>query len=187
MNLIEIADWIKAKEEKEKKREEEKKGNNNSKTKQIDDFWEPVEATEYTLPTVRIPQTRTKACTKAALSKVLAFIHLVEHKRLAHGCTIMPIPETERRLLSITGSQQNSSNLIALMIYIGLISAECKQYRFGTPKKKGNRSKTYRYYYDNEQIIKKYCEDNNINVYQPVKEIPKEALNNQPLPEQFLV
>ena len=125
--------------------------------------WKPVECTEYTLPVFQIPYSRSKANVKRLLGKVLAFIDMVKYQRLAHGCTIMPIATTNKKFKSICGSQQNASNLIQYMITIGLLGLEDNEYQFNATQEEYNKSKTYRYYYDNEQEIIKYCEENDIN------------------------
>jgi len=51
------------------------------------------------------------------------------------------------------------------MIRIGLLSAESNSFHYGSKKKRGNHSKTYRYYYDNELLIKAYCQENGINIF----------------------
>ena len=131
-------------------------------TQQID--WRPVECIDYMLPNLYIPEVRSKVCTKRTLGKVLAFIDMVKHKRLSYGCTVMPIATTNKKFLSICGSQRNASNLIKYMITIGLLSEENQTYQFNA-NSKNNRSKTYRYYYDNETKIKEYCKEHNINKY----------------------
>lgn len=152
MNIIDIVREIELKE----------KQLSTNNTKQID--WRPAECIDYTLPNIYIPEVRSKACTKRTLGKVLAFIDMVKHKRLSHGCTIMPIATTNKKFLSICGSQKNASNLIKYMITIGLLSEEDKTYQYNATSK-NNRSKTYRYYYENEIKIKEYCKEQNINKY----------------------
>lgn len=127
--------------------------------------WRPTECTEYTLPELKIPEVRSKACTKKTLGKVLAFIDMVKYKRLARSCTIMPIATTSKRLISICGSQQNTSNMIKYMIKIGLLEQEDSTYQYNATQEGYNKSKTYRYYYDNEVKIKTYCKEHNINIY----------------------
>lgn len=128
-------------------------------------YWRPMECKEYILPELKIPEVRSKACTKNKLGKVLAFIDMVKYKRLAHGCTIMPIASTSKRLISICGSQQNASNMIKYMVKIGLLGEEDTTYQFNAANEGYNKAKTYRYYYDNEVKIKEYCRENNINKY----------------------
>ena len=90
---------------------------------------------------------------------------MVKYKRLAHRCTIMPIASTNKKFISICGSQRNASNLIQYMITIGLLSLEDNEYQFNATQEGYNKSKIYRYYYDNEQEVIKYCEENDINKY----------------------
>jgi hypothetical protein len=127
--------------------------------------WRPIECNEYSLPELKIPEIRSKACTKKTLGKVLAFIDMVKYKRLAHGCTIMSIACTNKRFISICGSQQNASNLIKYMIKIGLLGEEDATYQFNATQERYNKAKTYRYYYENERKIQDYCRENNINKY----------------------
>jgi hypothetical protein len=117
------------------------------------------------VPELKIPEVRSKACTKKTLGKVLAFIDMVKYKRVSSGCTIMPIASTSKKFVSICGSQQNASNLIRYMIKIGLLSEENTVYQYNATKENYNKAKTYRYYYDNELKIKEYCKENNINKY----------------------
>lgn len=128
-------------------------------------YWRPVECKEYTLPELKIPEVRSKAATKKKLGKVLAFIDMVKHKRLAHSCTIMPIATTNKKFISICGSQQNASNLIKYMVDIGLLREEDATYQYNAAREGYNKAKTYRYYYDNELKVKHYCNENNINKY----------------------
>ncbi len=127
--------------------------------------WRPVECKEYILPELKIPEVRSKASTKKKLGKVLAFIDMVKHKRLAHGCTVMPIATTNKKFVSICGSQQNASNLVKYMINIGLLGEEDTIYQYNAAREGYNKAKTYRYYYDNEMKAKDYCKENNINKY----------------------
>ena len=128
-------------------------------------YWRPIECKEYTLPELKIPEVRSKSCTKKKLGKVLAFVDMVKHKRLAHGCTIMPVASTNKKFISICGSQQNTSNMIKYMVKIGLLEEEDATYQFNAAKEGYNKAKTYRYYYDNELKVKEYCKENNINKY----------------------
>lgn len=104
-------------------------------------YWRPIECKEYTLPELKIPEVRSKSCTKKKLGKVLAFIDMVKHKRLAHGCTIMPVASTNKKFISICGSQQNTSNMIKYMVKIGLLEEEDATYQFNAAKEGYNKSK----------------------------------------------
>ena len=128
-------------------------------------YWRPIECKEYILPELKIPEVRSKACTKKKLGKVLAFIDMVKYKRLAHGCTIMPVASTSKKFISICGSQQNASNMIKYMVKIGLLEEEDTTYQFNATYEGYNKAKTYRYYYDNELKVKEYCKENHINKY----------------------
>lgn len=119
--------------------------------------WKPARCEGYTLPPFQIPKNRSKKSQREQLSKVLAFVKYERNIRAAEGCTIMPIPTTNKHMLAIAGSPANASNLIKFMCQIGLISPECEKYRFGSRYEKNNYAKTYRYYYDNEQKLIAYC------------------------------
>lgn len=153
MNIIDIA------------REIELKEKQTQSMSAIPFDWRPTECEEYTLPELKIPEVRSKACTKKTLGKVLAFIDMVKHKRLAHGCTIMPIASTSKKFISICGSQRNASNMIKYMVSIRLLSEEDAIYQFNATQERYNKAKTYRYYYDNELKIKDYCKEHHINKY----------------------
>lgn len=127
--------------------------------------WRPIECKEYRVPELNIPEIRSKAYTKKKLGKVLAFIDMVKYKRLSHGCTIMPVATTNKKFISICGSQQNASNMIKYMIKIGLLGEEDATYQYNATKEIYNKAKTYRYYHENERKIKEYCKENNINKY----------------------
>lgn len=151
MDIIEIAKQIELK---------------NSKYPNSPLKWEkPQAVTNYTLPDVKIVMNRSRICCRRKLAKVLAFIDLKKHIRYTDSATVMNIASTGKRLLSICGSQQNASNLISYMKEIGLIGEYNVNYQFGGYSSHYNYSKQYIYYYENEQIIKKYCEDNKINRY----------------------
>ena len=152
MTIVDIADQIRMK--KEQKME-------NSEIKDVTD-WKPKECLEYILPQFQIPDIRSKKSIKDRLSKTLAFIDLVKHKRIAHGCTIMPIACTNKRFMEICGGQKNASNLIQFMIKIGLLELENDHYQYNAMHEEYNQSKQYRYFYDNEIRINEYCKENNI-------------------------
>jgi hypothetical protein len=98
-------------------------------------------------------------------SKVLAFIDMEKYLRYANGCTIIPISTTSKRLKSICGSTMQISRFIQFMKEIGLIKDEDTSYQYNASNKNYNKSKTYQYFYDNELLIKDYCNKNNINRY----------------------
>lgn len=152
ITIVEIADQIKTKKERK---------NESSEDKYVNE-WKPKECTDYTLPPFQIPNVRSVKSTRDKLSKVLAFIDWVKHKRLARGCTIMPIACTNKRLMDICGGQRNVSNLIDFMIKIGLLEVESDQYQYNATLEGYNHSKEYRYYYENERKIAIYCENNDI-------------------------
>ena len=117
------------------------------------------------MPLFQIPKNRSQKSQREQLSKVLAFVKHERNIRAAEGCTVMPIPTTNKHMLAITGSPANASNLIKFMCKIGLISPESEKYRFGSRYEKNNYAKTYRYYYDNEQELLAYCEQEGIGEF----------------------
>jgi len=130
--------------------------------------WEPQKVDNYVLPSFTIKESKAKGAEtklKNKLSKVLAFIDSVKHKRFKAGCTIMPISVTNKDMLAIWGNEMGVSRAIAYMIEIGLISLESDKYQFGAYYEKDNKSKTYRYYKENEDKLKEYCEDHDIQMY----------------------
>lgn len=130
--------------------------------------WEPQKAEIYTLPRFSITESKAKgaeAKRRTKLSKVLAFIDSVKHKRLKTGCTIMPISVTNKDNLAIWENEKGVSRAIAYMIEVGLISVESDKYQFGAYHERDNKSKSYRYYKENEDKLKKYCEAHGIKMY----------------------
>lgn len=125
--------------------------------------WMPQKAENYTVPPIALP--RLTVPNRKRLGKVLAFIDMTKYKRYNEGATIMPIPTTNKRLVSICGSQQNASNLIQFMNAIGLVAVENEYYQYNANCEEYNKSKTYYYYYDNEVLIENYCRENQINKY----------------------
>ena len=109
--------------------------------------WTPRRCETYILPSFRVPKSRAKAAQRKKFSMVLAFVRRVRNIRAAEGCTIMPIPTTNKSMIAIAGSVANASNLIKFMLAIGLISVESDKFQFGSRSEKYNHSKTYRYYY----------------------------------------
>ena len=93
------------------------------------------------------------------LVSTLLFVDLVKHKRHRDDVTIMPISTSNKRYLKVFGNSMAISRLINFMITIGLISIADSKYRFNS---NDNKSRTYHYFYDNECLLKEYCEANNI-------------------------
>ena len=127
--------------------------------------WEPQKVDNYVLPEFVIKESEANGAEtklKNKLSKVLAFIDSVKHKRSKTGCTIMPISVTNKDNLAIWKNEKGVSRAIAYMLEIGLLSIENDKYQFGAYNDKDNKSKSYRYYKENEDKIKKYCEEHNI-------------------------
>ena len=56
------------------------------------------------MPEFHIPESRAKATQRRKLSKVLAFVKRAQSIRLNTGCTIMPIPTTNKNMIAIAGS-----------------------------------------------------------------------------------
>lgn len=130
--------------------------------------WEPQRLETYVTPEFIIKESKVKGAEtklKNKLSKVLAFIDSVKHKRFKSGCTVMPISVTNKDNLAIWQNEKGVSRAIAYMIEIGLISIENDKYQFGAYYDKDNKSKTYRYYKENEDQIKKYCEAHDIQMF----------------------
>ena len=130
--------------------------------------WEPQRADDYVLPAFTIKESKAKgaeAKLRNKLSKVLTFIDFVEHKRFKTGCTIIPISVTNKDNLSIWENEKGVSRALSFMIEIGLISIESDRYQFGAYYEKDNKSKCYRYYKENEDKVKQYCKDHNIQMY----------------------
>lgn len=139
-----------------KKEMEENKVNNKQIQVNTEGEWKPARVEEYSVPELNLPEKLTKP-TRNFLSKVLTFIYSVRPLRYKDACTIMPISGTSKKMMGICGSQQRTSEFIKKLCNMGLISIECENYRFNAPTKDGNRSKTYKYYYENEERIEEYC------------------------------
>lgn len=130
--------------------------------------WAPQRAENYILPAFVIKESTAKgaeAKLRTKLSKVLAFVDLVKHKRFKTGCTIMPISVTAKDNLAIWNNQMGVSRAIDYMIEIGLLSPENEVYQFGAYYEKDNKSKSYRYYKENEDQLKEYCKERNIQMF----------------------
>lgn len=130
--------------------------------------WEPQKVEVYALPDFIIKESKAKGAEtklKNKLSKVLAFIDSVKHKRFKAGCTVMPISVTNKENLAIWSNEKGVSRAIDYMIEIGLIGIENDKYQFGAYYEKDNKSKTYRYYKENEDKLKEYCKVHDIQMY----------------------
>ncbi len=130
--------------------------------------WEPQKVDIYTLPEFIIKESKAKGAEtklKNKLSKVLAFIDSVKHKRFKTGCTVMPISVTNKENLAIWSNEKGVSRAIDYMIEIGLIGIENDKYQFSAYYEKDNKSKTYRYYKENEDKLKEYCKAHDIQMY----------------------
>ena len=142
--------------------------NASKKEKQAEAFIKPIEVANISIPVLNLPTKLTKN-QRTFLSKVLAFIDMKKQVRIRDVATLMNISCKNKRLLSITGSVMNNSNFIRRMVNLGLISVIDDTYQFNAYYTKQNHSKRYAYHYQNEVLIKKYCEQNNINKYKPNK------------------
>ena len=130
--------------------------------------WKPQGVEPYKTPEFNIKESKAKGAEtklRNKLGKVLAFINSMKYIRIKEGCTLMPISVTNKENLAIWGNEMGVSRGIAYMIEIGLISIENDKYQFGAYYEKDNKSKTYRYYKENEDKIKKYCEDHGIEMF----------------------
>ncbi len=130
--------------------------------------WEPQKVDIYTLPEFIVNESKAnggETKLKNKLSKVLAFIDSVKHKRFKTGCTVMPISVTNKENLAIWSNEKGVSRAIDYMMEIGLISIENDKYQFGAYYEKDNKSKTYRYYKENEDKLKEYCKAHDIQKY----------------------
>ena len=130
--------------------------------------WKPQGVEPYKTPKFNIKESKAKGAEtklRNKLGKVLAFINSMKYIRIKEGCTLMPISVTNKENLAIWGNEMGVSRGIAYMIEIGLISIENDKYQFGAYYEKDNKSKTYRYYKENEDKIKKYCEDHGIEMF----------------------
>ena len=92
----------------------------------------------------------------------------------------MPIPTTDKRLISICGSQQGVSNLNKFMVKLGLIGAidiNSDDYipYYYTKNHKG-RGERYYYYYENEQKLVEYCKQNSINRFEKERKVHTDVL-----------
>ena len=131
-------------------------------------IWNPQTVVDYTLPEFNIYESTAKGAKtllKKKLSKVLTFVNSVKNLRAEEGCTIMPISVTSRANQMIWTSRKGVSNAIAYMKEIGLISIENDYYRFNAYTEYENTCKLYRYYKENEDKLRAYCERNNIEPY----------------------
>ena len=130
--------------------------------------WNPQTVDDYTLPEFYIYESTAKGAKtllKKKLSKILTFVNSVKNMRAEEGCTIMPISVTSRANLLIWNGKKGVSNAIAYMKEIGLISTENDYYRFNAYTDYENTCKLYRYYKENEDKLRAYCERNNIEPY----------------------
>lgn len=130
--------------------------------------WKPQKIEPYSLPNFFIKESKAKGAEtklRNKLSKVLAFVNSIKYIRDKEGCTIMPIGVTNKENLAIWSNEKGVSRAIAYMIEIGLISLESDKYQHHAYYEKDNKSKTYRYYKENEDKLKEYCETHDIQMF----------------------
>ena len=130
--------------------------------------WEPQRVAEYVLPEFMLKESTAKgaeAKLRLKLSKVLAFVDLVKHKRFKTGCTIIPISVTNKDYLAIWNNKMGVSRAIDYMIELGLLGVESDRFQFGAYYEKDNTSKSYRYYKENEDKLKAYCKAHSIPMF----------------------
>ena len=131
--------------------------------------WEPKRPDhEWVLPNfeIKIPKSNNGlSSTKEGLSKILAFIKIVQSKRFKDGATEMPIPTHSASYLRIWNSSKGISNAINKMIEYGLIALESNKYRFSNYYKKESFCQTYLYFVDNEKKLIEYCKENKIEPF----------------------
>ena len=152
ITIIDIYKEIEKKKDflKEKLQEEDQQNN-----------WKPEKIKDYILPKINF-QKLTEP-NKKKYSKVLSFIDLLKYIRYNEGCTKISIPTTNKRFLSICGNNREVSRIIQFMKQLNLIEVYDDNYQFNSTNKKYNKSKTYKYYYENEVKLKEFCKINEIN------------------------
>jgi len=134
--------------------------------------WKPDTIDEYIVPEFNLSDSEATAAGQkkyGTLSKILTFVDLARWSRIGESCTIMPISVTSARNLAIFGSEMNVSRAVDKMIEIGILEAYDEKYRFNAPFpfEDENKSKRYKYFYDNEQKFIEYCKKHNIEKYVP--------------------
>ena len=134
--------------------------------------WKPDTIDEYTVPEFNLSDSAATAAGQmryGTLSKILAFVDLAQRLRKGEGCTIMPISVTSACYRAIFGGEMNVSRAIDRMIEIGILGIYDETYRHHAPfpYDDENRSKRYKYFYDNEQKFIEYCKRHNIQKYVP--------------------
>ena len=134
--------------------------------------WKPKTIENYTVPPFNLPNKAAKSTTQTRykmLSRILAFIELAQYFREREGCTIMPIGITSANYQAIFGSEMAVSRAINRMTEIGILGPYDETYRFNASSFPGdsNRSKQYKYYYENEQKFIEYCKKHGIKKYEP--------------------
>ncbi len=127
--------------------------------------WRPFTTVDYVVPDFHINESAAKGAKEKLhqkLSKVLAFVKLIQRMRSKTKCTIIHIPVRNKDNLLIWGSDRNVSNAIKFMKEIGLICSDGDEYRFNAINKLDNSAKRYGYFYENEQKLLQYCSEHGI-------------------------
>lgn len=170
--MISIEEIVQRIRQKEAEKAKYQKVDNRADSKK----WKPDTVDEYIVPDFNLSDSEATAAGQkkyATLSKILAFVELAQRLRTSEGCTVMPISVTSACNLAIFGGEMGVSRAINKMIEIGILGEYDETYRFNAPfpYDNENRSKRYKYYYDNEQKFLNYCERNGIEKYMPVNKV----------------
>lgn len=132
--------------------------------------WEPTRPNhDWTLPdfNIEIPKSNNGiSSTRSILSKILAFIKIVQKKRFKDGATVMPISTHSAAYLQIWNSSKGVSNARKIMVNYGLIQLENGERRFSGKYKNESYCNTFLYFVDNEKKIIEYCKENGIEPYE---------------------
>lgn len=140
------------------------------KKPQVD--WEPQRPKEdLETPPFVVPSYSSKNgdfIVKNLFSHILYFIRYTQRKRFKNGQTVIEIPRENNHNLKNWNSAMGITRAIENMIKIGLIAPYNEDYSY-----KYHRCKSYVYFVENEQKILDYCEENNIEIFNPDKSIKK--------------
>ena len=74
------------------------------------------------MPPFQIPKNRSKKSQREQLSKVLAFVKYERNIRAAEGCTIMPIPTTNKQKDAISKVNKGDA-IVAYGKIIGMVES----------------------------------------------------------------
>lgn len=173
ISVEEIFERIEQKKQNDKaKKEQRDKAKSLPQDSDSDNKRTPNTIDNYVVPDFNINKSNMsgkKPASSKVLSKILTFVHSVQKIRVRNACTIMPIAVTSNEYLSIWGSEKNISRAVDTMIRIGLIGEHDETYRHHAPAlyEDENRSKTYKYFYENELKFIAYCEQHKIKEFNP--------------------